>query len=137
LRGIGETVSRDDRALLGRVWRGEAQPTALAAGVRRQLADLYRAVGDRCPAGSAQHLFQYARAAYLLEQAPNPGPSVTGVAPVNGCPKAYKSGPCLPGAWSLGNTSPAWTLSRFHPDEGDGDGNKPGTAGQLTQEVRP
>jgi hypothetical protein len=122
-RGVGEVLSPAERALLARVWKEQARPTALAAGVRRQLADLYRAVGDRCPQGSAQHLFQYARAAYLLGQGPNPGPSVNVFAAVHGCPKAYKMGPRRPGAWSPGKTSAAWTLSRSHPDGGGGDDN--------------
>jgi hypothetical protein len=122
-RGIGEVISREDRTLLARVWTGEARPTALGAEDRRKLADLFRALGDLCPAGSAQHEFQYARAAYLLGDGPNPGPSVNQFGAAHGCPKAYKVGPRRPGVWSLGKTSAAWTLSRSHPDGGGGDDN--------------
>jgi hypothetical protein len=83
---IGDLTAQE-QAALARIWEGEAVST-LPSSVREQLAAMYRGVA-RAPQnapGSAQAAFNEARAAYLLGEGPNPGPSVNAFAERMGIP---------------------------------------------------
>ena len=75
IKNIGE-LPRPQQQTLKSIWNGDQPVSALPQDVRHQLADLYSGVAKSNPAGTAQSVFNQARADYLLGKGPNPGRSV-------------------------------------------------------------
>ena len=85
LKNIAQ-LSSAHRDILAEIWKGTKPVSTLPARVRQQLADLYLSVAARNPVGSAQAVFNRARARYLLGRGPNPGSSATEFAKRHGIP---------------------------------------------------
>ena len=73
---IGDFTQAQRDTLKG-VWDGTTPRAALPLSVKERLAELYSDIAKKNPPGSAQSLFNQARADFLLGYGPNPGRSVT------------------------------------------------------------
>jgi hypothetical protein len=73
---IGDFTQAQRDTLKG-MWDGTTPRAALPLSVKERLAELYSDIAKKNPPGSAQSLFNQARADFLLGYGPNPGRSVT------------------------------------------------------------